>query len=219
MKLLHKSLASMQPTYDAVGGIWELNLPSGQNTRILINQPAFVVVAQDTYFDLKGLQQDDETLFFNGIQVQNFGPAFFDGAVSGDSYVELVILSSTVINDQDLITAFTLGPGYQRTTQEFLQTIYWKREDAFQSIDQNGYGALTHAYRTEGGSGAPTPSSRVYVYRIATASNKTSNRMNQLITPPTMIVLGATPKKEQEYQYLMRLKQTYETQEQRDVDV
>lgn len=219
MKLLHKPLAGMAPTWDAVGLTWELPAATPQNTRILINSPSYILVAQDTYFDLSGLQQDDETLFFNGIQAQDFGPAFFEGAVSGDSYLELLIVSSSPINDQALISALANGPGYQYTTQEFLQIVYWKRQDSFKSIDQSGFGSLTHSYKTEGGSGAPSPSSRIYVYRLASATNSTGNRMTSAFVPPTMIVLGATPKKEQEYQYLMRLKQVYETQEQRDVDV
>ena len=153
MKLLHKPLAAMSINYTAPN-TWEHIGSTGQKTRVLISTGTYFVAAQDTYFDLAGLSQQEKTIFFQSLSSQQYSIKFFRGAAVGDSYVELLLYSAVPINDTDLITVFAGGPGGQFTNTNWEQIPYWRTANAYIGLDQGGYQQLIHQAVNVGGSGA-----------------------------------------------------------------
>ena len=221
MKLLHKPLSYAGASYTAPN-TWTLT-PGGavnnQQARILVSTASAVALAQSTYFDLAGLSMEGKTIFFQSLSAQQFGINYFEGATVGDSYSELIFYSSVPVDDSEFLLILGSGPGGFGTSTNWEQVPYWRKVDAYLGLDQGGYQSLIHQAVTVGGSGAPTASDRIYVYRIisatfAAAAAGTTN----LITAPSTCVMVVDEKAEPEYQYLMRLKKSYDLQQSADVD-
>lgn len=192
---------------------------TAQQTRVLDSTSTDYVAAQSTYFDLAGLTQQQKTVYFQSLSAQQYGTNFFFGAGVGDSYGELILYSAVPINDTDLLSVFALGPGGNFTNTNWEQIPYWRRVDAYIGIDQGGYQQLIHQAVTVGGSGAATASDRIYVYRIAAGSFAAAAAgVTKGYSAPTTCVMVIDEKEEPDYQYIMRLKKSYDLQQSADVD-
>lgn len=218
MKLLHKPLQAFSLRYTAPN-TWEFQGATAQQARVLIGTNTYFVAAQSTYFDLAGMSKEGKTIFFQSLSSQQYGINYFVAGTVGDSYTDLTLYSSVPINDTDLITVFSVGPGQQLTTTNWEQMIYWRKTDSYLGLDQGGYQQLIHQAVTVGGSGAPTASDRIYVYRIASGSFAAPGAgVTESYTAPTTCIMLVDEKQEPEYQYLMRLKKSYDLQQSFDVD-
>ena len=221
MKLLHKPLSYAGASYTAPN-TWTLT-PGGasnmQQSRILVSASTYFILAQSTYFDLAGLSKEGKTIFFQSLSAQQYGINYFEGATVGDSYLELILYSSVPYTDAELPIILAAGPGGQGSSSNWEQIPYWRRTDAYLGLDQGGYQTLIHQAVTVGGSGAPTASDRIYVYRIVqgTFAAPAAGTTNS-ISAPTTCVMVVDEKAEPEYQYLMRLKKSYDLQQSSDVD-
>jgi len=65
---------------------------------------------------------------------------------------------------------------------------------------------------------APTASDRIYCYRIVALDVSTLASAANINVQPARYLIQAVPKAEPEYEYLMRLKRSYDLQQSHDED-
>ena len=169
----------------------------------------------ETYFDLAGMTIDDETLFFDGAAIQEVLSPIAPGT-AGDGVFVVDLMTTKPISDASLQLYQTygnmLGPG----ELTFDQVIYGRIR--FMNIDlDNAAGAVMITVSdNQTGSLEPTASDRIYCYRYV--SFPAGNSDGDYFISGARYLLRATAKEEPEYQYLMRLKRSYELQNEPDRD-
>lgn len=171
------------------------------------------------YFDLAGLSIDDKTLFFEGAAVQElYNPAVYNQA-AGDSCVVIDVMSSVPLTDlqyQQIVTAGNIFATAGQDVLTFDQTIFLRVRSLAVDLDTAAWGFMVLLTDNQLGSLEPTASDRIYCARmIQMGTPCTANRIELY---GARYLLRATPKEEAEYQYLMRLKRSYELQNQPDRD-
>jgi hypothetical protein len=172
------------------------------------------------YIDLAGLSKDNETVFFNGITTQEAQPISIASAAAapqGNSVLVYDIVTSIPINWQTIdTTAWAFhGIGFPGSILNFEHVLYHRLRRYTLDIDHAGAFALPMTDE-QAGSLQPTASDRLYCYRLVTPFPFTG--ITQVSIPPVRYVAMTSTKKEQEYQYLMRLKKSYDLQQSFDVD-
>ena len=166
-----------------------------------------------TYFDLAGLSMDDKTLFFTGATSQNAYPPGTIPTTAGNRVFIHDIMSSKPLADADLV-AITTRANTAGTTLTFDQTIYMRVRVLNTDIDNSASGVMIPIFDEQLGSLEPTASDRVYCTRIVVFDGADGN----YFTYPVRYILRAEAKEEPEYEYLMRLKRSYELQNRFDRD-
>jgi hypothetical protein len=166
-----------------------------------------------TYFDLAGLSMDDKTLFFTGATTQNAYPPSTIPAAPGNRVLVHDIMSSKPLANADL-AAITFSGNTAATNLTFDQTIYMRVRVMNIDLDNAASGVMIPIFDEQLGSLNPTASDRVYCTRIVVFSGGDGN----YFTYPVRYVLQANAKEEPEYEYLMRLKRSYELQNEPDRD-
>lgn len=183
-------------------------------------QPGGNAFWSETYFDLAGLSMEDKTLFFNGVMQQEMlNPQFYNHAAGDGVYItdllSSVPLRSTELEQFPIIGNFAYNP-LDVKSLTFDQTIYCRLRQFVIPNTQGTYAAGTLVSDNQIGSLEPTASDRIYVYRIVYLGTPiTADRVDVF---PTRFVLYADAREEKEYQYLMRLKRSYELQQTFDND-
>jgi len=174
-----------------------------------------------TYFDLAGLSMDEKTLFFKGATVQQLGNPTMTSGAAGDSCQIYDIMTSSPLSADQLTSFSQTGnfagfSGAATSGLTYDQTIYARRREYVVSVDLAAWGALQLVSDDQLGSMNPTASDRVYSYRmVITALAGTSKTLAVL---GSRQILSAEAKEEPEFEYLMRLKRSYELQNEPDVD-
>ena len=174
-----------------------------------------------TYFDLAGLSQREKTLFFKGATVQQLGNPTMTSGAAGDSCQIYDIMTSSPLTPAEL-TVFSQAGNFAGLTGgatsglTFDQTIYARRREYVVSVDLAAWGALQLVSDDQLGSMNPTASDRVYSYRMVIAALAGTNKT--LAVLGSRQILSAEAKEEPEFEYLMRLKRSYELQQSHDED-
>ena len=166
-----------------------------------------------TYFDLAGLSIDDKTLFFTGATTQNAYPPGTNPTTAGNRVQITDIMSSKPLTDADLV-AITTRANTAASNLTFDQTIYMRVRIMNSDIDNLASGFMIPIFDEQLGSLEPTASDRVYCTRIVIFQGGDGN----YFTYPVRYILRAEAKEEPEYEYLMRLKRSYELQNEPDRD-
>jgi len=174
------------------------------------------VFAASDYIDLAGLSMDSETIFPQAITVQMTSQPFINGAVAK----QLVILDLITSIPIDLTSAYwatgiwlTDGPGFSLSESNFEHVLY-ARSNAYSTTVDLAASWPTLVSSHQFGSMAPTASDRVYCYRIVTFDNDVTG----ITLPSARHLLVVDVKAEPEFEYLMRLKRSYDLQNEPDVD-
>jgi len=205
-KPFQRSVASLS------GGLWSV---TGGNSKVLIQSPGFVTYYQQTYFDLAGMTIDDKTLFFKAIQMQRtFTPEFTAGA-TGDSLMEMILLTQHPIAEADLLAKF-VDPLDQLTFEEI---VYCEARVYAKTIDEGNLAFPMLVHNNVASGARATASDRVYCYHIMSLSAVTpGSGVSSGVVPTVMMIIGADAKEEPDFQYLMRLKRSYDLQNEPDRD-
>jgi len=176
------------------------------------------IFVSETFFDLAGLAMDDKTIYPAGITVQRGNVPTFNGALPGDNILVLDVITSIPIDvdtGQTLLNWFNVGPGFPGSTLNFEHVLYYRGRRWTTDLDTNNQFPMK-ADEWQAGSMEPTASDRLYSYRVVLIGlNATATR---IITTNARHVMQVETKEEPEYEYLMRLKRSYELQQQPDVD-
>jgi hypothetical protein len=213
MKTLTKEFGSVQVTYD--GTNYNLDEGVANSGWRKISATSFIA---STYFDLAGMALEDQTLFFEGATIQEVINPQFAPASPGDGTFVLDIMSQVPLTDLEVAKFATTGniaEGVFSSTLTFDQTVYGRVRYFNIDIDNQAGGLAILLSDNQLGSLSPSASDRIYCYRLVAA------RMG---APGYFTVFGAryilrgAGKEEPEFQYLMRLKRSYELQNEPDRD-
>lgn len=215
MKLLVKGLG--QVAFAIAGGTIEAT--SSTSLKELSRGPTFSTYVQKSYFDLAGLTQQEKTLFFETVSVQQAYNPSIGGGHTGDGLWEQIVLTTSPIAEDNLSLEFALGAGLPGSTIDWSQLVYYRSRTFTQTTDMAGFAFLPTNSQNNMGSAFPTASDRVYIYRFMQASCLAPTaQFNSILLPGCQIVLGATAKEEPDFQYLYRLMRSYELQNEPDED-
>lgn len=177
------------------------------------------IFCSETYFDLAGLAMDDKTIFPTGITSQRGSLTRQLGSAAGDNYVVLDVITSIPVNVEfgsiEINNWFNMGPGFPGTTLNFEHVLYMRGQRWTTDLDTNNTFPMK-ADEWQCGSMSPTASDRLYSYRVVLVSlNSTAAR---IVTASARHVMEVNVSEEPTYQYLMRLKRSYDLQIEPDVD-
>lgn len=173
------------------------------------------IFVSETYFDLAGMTIEDETLFFEGAAVQEISNVIAPGT-AGDNCNIVDLMTTKPLSDFDITNYNVFANINGPVNLTFDQVIYGRIR--FQNIDiDNAAGAvMVTVTDNQTGSLEPTASDRIYCYRIIAFGAGSSD--GTYFSLGARYLLRATAKEEPEYEYLMRLKRSYELQNQPDRD-
>ncbi len=167
------------------------------------------------YFDLNGLSQDMETIFPTNASVQRSTFPAGGNMVAGDNYQVLDVLTSIPVD----MNAFAnisdwlyIGPGMPGGTLNFEHVIYSRRQRWTADLDTNTV-FLMKADECQSGSLSPTASDRIYSYRVVWINETSGSTMDRLYTSAVRHVMQVEASEEPTYQYMMRLKRSYDLQQ------
>jgi hypothetical protein len=200
---VNKIGADFQITGSVFG--WEQTAPSAQT-----------FVAR-TYFDLAGLAMDDKTLFFEAAGLQEALNPVSAPATAGNGAIIVDILSNKPLTNTEAVNAIIYGNliSVSSANLTFDQTIYMRHRTFNTDLDNQAGGYMITTVDNQLGSMEPTASDRVYVTRVVSFGGPGDG---QFVVYPVRYILRATAKEEPEYEYLMRLKRSYELQQEPDRD-
>lgn len=231
MKLLNKyhGLFIAQPVGGAGNQTFELfrdgtRFSAGSNWNKISDPSLNNMFLSATYIDLAGLSVEDETVFFSGAAVQEAGYRTIVQGGSGDQIAIWDILTSIPVDFEALDPSWIYtGLGFPECILNFEHVLYQRKQVWALTSDLTTL-APQLIEETQSGSMLPTASDRIYSYRLIqlgmfspTMGPPPSGAI--LVTVPSARhVIQAEAKKEPEYQYLMRLKKSYDLQNEPDVE-
>ena len=163
---------------------------------------------------------DDETLFFEGATIQEALPPSTDPATAGNGIICVDIMSNKPLTDTEAQIALTLGNLNSSSvvggtaTLTFDQTIYMRHRIFNMDLDNLAGGYMITLSDHQLGSLSPTASDRVYCTRVISIGGEGGS----YALYPVRYILRGTGKEEPEYQYLMRLKRSFDLQNEPDRD-
>lgn len=174
------------------------------------------IFVSETFFDLAGLSMEDKTIFPSGITCQRGNSPLLQGGAPGDNFIMLDVLSSIPVDiPNDVLNWFNVGAGFPGSTLNFEHVLYMRGQRWTVDVDTNAQFPLK-ADEWQSGSMAPTASDRIYSYRVILVN--TGNASARIITPTGRHVMQVEATTEPEFEYLMRLKRSYDLQQTPDVD-
>ena len=215
MKVLAKEFAYLSANKAAAPTLWTID--KGDGWRQL--GPGLNTFVSDTYFDLAGMSQREKTLFFEGAAVQEvLPPSSTPSTTAGDIVVVTDIMSTSPLTDIEA-SAYQLSANFaqrQIAGLNFEQTIYGRVRVFNMNVNTLAGGYYELQADNQTGSLNPTASDRIYCYRVATFGPTNVNGTHSVWG--ARYLLQADVKEEAEYQYLMRLKRSYELAQSHDED-
>ena len=218
MKVMQKEHGYLVVTLGAAPNQYSISDSASNWVQPVVPQGVF---HSATYFDLAGLSQREKTLFFKGATVQQLGNPTMPNGAAGDSCQIYDIMTSSPMSSDELTSFSQAGnfaglSGAATSGLTFDQTIYARRREYVVSVDLAAWGALQLVSDDQLGSMNPTASDRVYSYRMIITSLAGTNKTLGVLG--SRQILSAEAKEEPEFEYLMRLKRSYELQNEPDVD-
>lgn len=179
--------------------------------------PGFPQFVASTYFDLAGMSQREKTMFFEGAAMQEVIPPSTTGATAGDFCAVVDLMTTTPLTDNEVIAYSTQGNLMESQANiTYDETIYGRVRIYNIDIDNAAGGYFIVLGDNQTGSMNATASDRIYVYRAVFFSE--NNGDGTMGTSGARYLLRAEAKEEAEFQYLMRLRRSYELQQTSDRD-
>ena len=219
MKVLKKNHSILDIT--GAGSDWDFNPgPAAFPVNSGWTRQTGGIFSSEAYIDLAGLTMDDKTIYPTGITVQRGSfPVITDG-LPGDFYVVFDMLTSIPLDLSDgnvLLRALFTGQGFPGTDLNFEHVLFGRGQRWVVDLDTQTQIPLK-ADEFQFGSMSPTASDRIYSYRIVAVDIQTGSTASRILTSNARHVLQVDTKEEPTYEYLMRLKRSYDLQQQPDVD-
>jgi len=200
---------------DKAGASWTLRSELSAEGWEEIQPGAYV---NRDYFDLAGISMDDKTLFFEGATTQDTLNPSNTPATPGNLTVVVDVMSNKPLTNDEALgaTVFgnTMGTGGANLT--FDQTIYMRLRVFVVDLDTSAGGYFIPLSDNQLGSLSPTASDRIYVTRAVVFGGINADGVHAVY--PVRYLLRANAKEEPEFEYLMRLKRSYELQQEPDND-
>lgn len=210
-KTLAKEIGSILVTKAAA--VWTLDASLSKEGWTQPFGPASAIFINRTYFDLAGMAVDDKTLFFEGAATQDTLPPATDPATAGNTVTVVDIMTNRQLTDDEASQTLVVG-NLERSNLTFDQTIYMRLRVFNTDLDNQAGGYMIPISDNQLGSLEPTASDRIYCTRVISMSGADGSYNVYGVR----YLLRALAKEEAEYQYLMRLKRSYELQQRFDRD-
>ena len=166
-----------------------------------------------TYFDLAGMSKEEKTLFFSGAATQNANPPTSNPAAPGNRVQIIDIMTTKPLTETELGFIYVYA-NMEQTVLTFDQTVYMRNRTCNTDLDNQAAAVMITIFDEQLGSLEPTASDRIYCTRLVSIDG--ADGFYNLY--PVRYLLRAEAKEEDEYQYLMRLKRSYELQQSFDRD-
>ena len=181
--------------------------------QLIAGGQAFV---SETYFDLAGLSMEEKTLFFDGATIQELQNPSHVGGAAGDLCQIIDIMSSIPLTDTELNNFAVYGNVSPNSIPTFASTIYARNRIYLVDVDFGASSFFNLLSSNQLGSLQPTATDRIYCYRYVLFG--ANNAGTSFTVTPARYILAATAKEEPTYEYLMRLKRSYDLQNEPDRD-
>ena len=211
MKTMTKEFAQL--AVQVTGASYQVISNEG-NWRELPGSPGLYIAS--AYFDLGGLTMDDKTLFFQGAATQELkNPTSFP-ATAGNTLQIADIMSVVPLTDTEA-GSYVVGANFNVSNSSdltFEQTVYGRVRVFNIDLDNLAGGYSILLSDTQTGSLEATASDRIYCYRVVYYLGADA----RFDVFPARYILRADAKEEPEFEYLMRLKRSYELQNEPDRD-
>jgi hypothetical protein len=217
MKQLVKQIESMAFIYNA--GVWEIVQNGGEYELLDPSANSFNAIALNKYIDLAGMSQQEKTVFLQSLRIDLQSAPTATQAVSGDA-----IHYSVLISDVPATRTSFVGPGFaysdmsmQNCALQLNQTWMFTQDTATWTTHPTLWSSVSHGMMSS------TASDRIYVSVYAYATTLkigpgTTSTIDNILIPGIRVVANVEAKEEADYEYLMRLKRSYELQQSFDVD-
>jgi hypothetical protein len=181
--------------------------------------PGALYVYSETFFDLAGMSMEEKTMFFEGATVQTVSlPAFGGVPVPGDAVTVIDLMTSIPIAQDKLLLASAAGAGFPSGPLNFEHVIYGRTLQYAVHLDLGTFSSPTLVASNQYGSGMPTASDRIYSYRLILINTSAATTSSSMLMAGARHLLQVRASEEPTYEYLMRLKRSYDLQQTPDVD-
>lgn len=175
------------------------------------------VAYYESYIDMAGHVRDHKTFFPAGFEMQEGG--VFNSTITNPVIIQYDVVSSTPINAVQFAntSGAAIAPGMMRSFDDF-QNILWGQMVVRGKTSNvvNGQ-VLSIIDRSNIGSGSPSASDRLYVYRFVLTD--VAAAPNEAVRIPSSRIVGAgLVSEEPDLEYIWRLRRSYELQQEPDVD-
>lgn len=212
MKHLAKQIEAVAFNYGA-GPLWTIVQNGGEwdLTGASANGPEAFALNQ--YIDMAGLSQREKTMFIESLTIELQTPPSAVDAQAGDQMYFQVLISDVPAQQLDF-----LGPGFAASQMNAENCALFMTQVFMFTTDTASWSTIPTLWnQTANGMMKATASDRLYIsMRAAPLTRKiggTTSTIDNIIFPGIRCVVNVDAKEEQEYQYLMRLRRSYELQQ------
>jgi hypothetical protein len=168
------------------------------------------VIWNETYFDLSGYELDDLTLFPLGASLQD--PGLYQASNADVPMQVLDIISQDRLDMGELFADMALNnaPGMMESNEDWVQIVWGQyRTMLGQATYQSNATIFLPANGSLFGSGSPTTVAKLWCYRVVIREGA-STEGNDMQIPASRIVLSAIIAREDDKEFMMRQKRSYE---------
>jgi len=212
MKTLVKQLEGTIWTWETpTPNLWGFQSLGGEY-EVLTNSANNITAYSNTeYIDMAGLSQQEKTMFIEGLAIEYQTQPSAVNATPGDQ-IQLVILVSDVPADT---TAAFVGPGFAVSDMDMMNCAICATHVWTFTQDSAAWSSIpTLTSMVSNGLMQATSSDRLYVsvfQRIITRkSGPTTSTLDNVVVPGIRVVCNVEAREEPEFQYIMRLRRSYE---------
>lgn len=171
----------------------------------------------ESYIDLAGMSKREKTMFVEAAAVQEVAPAVMTLGAAGDGYLMADIMTSEPLTDVQALNLATQGNfSSVDCGVGFQETIYARIEIFAKDVDTAAWPYAVKLTSNQLGSLSATASDRIYSYRLVNIDG--ASQATGFSFSNTRHIVNVEAKDEPEYQYLMRLRRSYELQQSYDED-
>lgn len=207
------------------GQVWTLipQYSSGWEEITGAGVPPNSFFVSESYIDLGGLAMDEKTVFFDAMTVQTGMPPLLVGAGAESNFRLYDFMTSIPVDLVSFTTTiqYLQGIGFGTPGQQLnFENVHYARTQFFSTDIDFGFQVPRQTSSHQHGSLGSTASDRLYSYRILYANMVPAVGAStvSLTIPPSRHLVAATVREEEDYAYMMRLKRSYDLQQEPDVD-
>jgi hypothetical protein len=200
-----RTMSKLIPPYNAARGATTWGESNGWTSK-----SGFNMIMYETYFDMDGFTRDAMTTFPESAAIQDPGDYVCSNPATRFNFLDIICterlplaLVNTWLESQYAV------PGMSPTTVDWSQIIWGQwRSMMPQATFQGNSNVLLTSNLGSFGSGQPTTARKLWVYRFVWLFQTEEN--DQLVIPASRIILNSIQAQEDDKEFLMRQKRSYE---------
>lgn len=210
-----KTLAKEHGIFGAAqsGGLWSLD---DFTVGWRVHAPTGLFIS-DTYFDLAGMTQREKTLFFDAATVQELINPQVTAGAPGDAMVIVDLMTTKSLTDAQAANYYLYGNfAGAGGVLTFEETVYARVNQFVIDLDTAAWGSMIQVSSNQTGSLKATASDRIYSYRIIALGTPFTG--TDIDVTGCRHLLNVNVREEPDFQYLMRLRRSFELAQNYDED-